>query len=530
MSGPKASDAQRACGDDESAPARRNESGTFPWASSSSERLFAAGAATLFFVAVLRFGWMSDDAFIALRAAQNFIHGHGLVSNPGERVQAFTNPLWVLLLLAPYALLRNAYWTALSMSLVCTALSAWLIGRRREASFAPAVTLVLLAASHSFVVFSTSGLENTLAHLLLAALVLESFRANGVRARLWFVLAGLLVLNRMDLGLLVLPGLVLEARALGIRNAARLALYAFAPLVVWLAFATSYYGFPFPNTAYAKLNLAVPRADVLLQGISYLVDAALRDPLVPIVILLGVLTSVRRGRSARTIAAALGVVLYLLYVVAIGGDFMSGRFLTAPYLVMVLLVAESLRTAQPIASALAAGAALAIAVPGLRRMPVDVQTSCHVPPSGIVDERDCYAEHTGIAQNFRKPKYKTHPYYADGLKWRAAGEPQISTLVGMSGVAAGPGVHIIDAYGLTDPLIARIRFDARDFRIGHLRRSVPEGYVETVKSGENRLRDPCLKDLYDDLALITRASLFAPGRWSAIWRTNFVRRSCSAAS
>ena len=47
---------------------------------------------------VLRYNFVSDDAFISLRYAANLLAGHGLVFNPGERVEGFTSPLWTLLL------------------------------------------------------------------------------------------------------------------------------------------------------------------------------------------------------------------------------------------------------------------------------------------------------------------------------------------------------------------------------------------------------------------------------------------------
>ena len=45
-----------------------------------------------------------------------------------------------------------------------------------------------------------------------------------------------------------------------------------APLLLWLLWATLYFGFPFPNTAYAKLNLEIPRSVLLSQGLTYVVD------------------------------------------------------------------------------------------------------------------------------------------------------------------------------------------------------------------------------------------------------------------
>ena len=47
-------------------------------------------------------GWFSsaawsltDDAFISFRYVRNLLEGHGLVFNPGERVEGYSNFLWV---------------------------------------------------------------------------------------------------------------------------------------------------------------------------------------------------------------------------------------------------------------------------------------------------------------------------------------------------------------------------------------------------------------------------------------------------
>src|SRR5687768_7432065 len=46
---------------------------------------------------IFNYGWISDDAYITARYADNLAHGHGPVFNVGERVQGFTHPLWFLL-------------------------------------------------------------------------------------------------------------------------------------------------------------------------------------------------------------------------------------------------------------------------------------------------------------------------------------------------------------------------------------------------------------------------------------------------
>ena len=66
--------------------------------------------------------FLCDDAFISFRYVRNLIEGHGLVFNPGERVEGYTNFLWVLELAALWGALglrpeHAAPW----LSVACTA-------------------------------------------------------------------------------------------------------------------------------------------------------------------------------------------------------------------------------------------------------------------------------------------------------------------------------------------------------------------------------------------------------------------------
>jgi arabinofuranosyltransferase len=42
--------------------------------------------------------WVSDDAFISFRYGRHLAEGEGLVWNPGEYVEGYTNLLWTLVL------------------------------------------------------------------------------------------------------------------------------------------------------------------------------------------------------------------------------------------------------------------------------------------------------------------------------------------------------------------------------------------------------------------------------------------------
>ncbi|KPJ64637.1 hypothetical protein AMJ44_12375, partial [candidate division WOR-1 bacterium DG_54_3] len=52
----------------------------------------------IFVVHSLFLDFTQDDAFISFRYVRNFVNGDGLVFNPGERVEGYTNFFWILLL------------------------------------------------------------------------------------------------------------------------------------------------------------------------------------------------------------------------------------------------------------------------------------------------------------------------------------------------------------------------------------------------------------------------------------------------
>ena len=59
--------------------------------------------ATLMLVASCYYPYVPDDAFISLRYARRLIQGLGLTFTEGERVEGYSNLLWVLAVSAPGA-------------------------------------------------------------------------------------------------------------------------------------------------------------------------------------------------------------------------------------------------------------------------------------------------------------------------------------------------------------------------------------------------------------------------------------------
>jgi arabinofuranosyltransferase len=479
----------------------------------------------LAFLAVLvRTAWLSDDALISLRSVLNVTHGFGLTFNIDERVQTFTHPLWVLLLTVAYLLAGNVYAAAFALS-IGVSLAAFWVAVGRAASAAQAwLVVVLLLFSRAFVDFSTSGLENPLSNLLLALFVAAALRVRpDGRPRLTtlWLLASLLYLSRPDDVLFAAPTVLAATwRAGRLGTSLRAAAVGLAPAALWTIFAVLYYGFPLPNTAYAKLSHGIHPSEVWRQGLLYLGDSLDRDPLTLAAIAFSIVFGLRTRGVARGLAVGLG--LYVGYVVSIGGDFMAGRFMAVP-LYLSALVLGWLARADARSWMVSAGifAALGLSSAQIPLLSDSRFDRTAVKPSGTVDERAVYFRTSSLMlasrQSFRDPA------------WPRADDPRPARrvletcgLMGSAGLEWGPYTHLLDECGLADPLLARLpALFNRDWRVGHFRRMIPRGYRESLEADANRLADPGLARYYDRLRALTRSpSLITRARLAEIWRTN----------
>lgn len=474
--------------------------------------------------------WISDDAGLTLRSIDNLHRGFGPTFNISERVQAYTHPLWMWLLALVTAFSHEYFFSTIVVSLICSIATLGIIAWRIDATDSGLViTAVGLLLSKSFIDYSTSGLENPLAHVLLV-----SFAAVYLRHlftphyRTLSLLAAAIVLNRQDHVLLIAPALIsLLVRPteqsgsrrvrwqLIDRSAIRHLLIGVVPVALWFGFSLLYYGFLFPNTAYAKLNTDVARWELMQQGLLYLFETFKNDPLLVIMLFIGSWLSLHRGHLYHR-ALALGIILYGVYIISIGGDFMVGRFLTAPLIIASVLVA----TLTPHHRA-----SYAIAIPLLLigiSNPVNPLLSNYlqqgqVDPTfsdsnGVTDERRYYAETSGLLHLNRAFFAQTSPIENTftTLAPLAQGARTITApTVGALGLAVGPGVHVIDELALGDPLLARLPAVYNpDWRIGHFYRTIPAGYVESIEHGENRISDPQLAQYYAALRLVVSGPLF----------------------
>lgn len=482
--------------------------------------------------AVVVTAWLSDDAFISFRCAINLVEGRGFTFNPGVRAQAFTNPLWTLLFAGAYAFTGEVYYTAIGLSLITVAAALFGLSRGASSWQGAALALTLLTLSRAFVEHSTSGLETGMSCALLA---LWASRREADGPTPWLAVS-LLLLNRMDLALIVAPTMAmwLWTRRHTPRAAAAAVGLGLAPFALWELFAVVYYGFPFPNTAYAKLGGGVEATQLWASGLFYLLNTLRLDPVTGVGLLFGPIAALTVG-ARRDRWLAVGALLYVVYVLRVGGDFMSGRLFVPPLFVAASLLSrlpQPTLATQSLISVVVLGA-LAPWRPfvesGIRpgeALKKESDRALFLDANQITDERGYYFQSTALITATRGEPMPRRALVAKGEALRRQVERSgggrhvaVRNALGLQGWAAGPSVHLVDTFGLADPLLARLPA-ARFWRVGHVERVVPEGYIETLRTGKNRLTDKDLAEYYERLSLVVSGPLWSGARLKEILRFN----------
>ena len=164
-------------------------------------------AALLFLPWFALLGWLAsvawfitDDAFISFRYVRNLVDGHGLVFNPGEYVEGYTNFLWVIELAAIWRVLgfrpeHVANWLSVIYTVGTIAVMLWWVARMpflRHRGLIAWMALGLICGSATFAVWTSGGGLETRQFtffVLVAVVCLGLYGANG-----WGLLAASLSL------------------------------------------------------------------------------------------------------------------------------------------------------------------------------------------------------------------------------------------------------------------------------------------------------------------------------------------------
>ena len=275
-----------------------------------------------------------DDANVFFVYARNLLDGHGFVFNAGgERVEGFTSLSWLLICGAAMAITSRFEVLLFAINVVVVAVALWRLhgfvadvlagfgvaGRDRGAivafTFIAAVALTPGFVIWSVVSLMDAGLWSGVFVLTAVAALRSRFDPDDTRAsRLLPLLLIVLVLTRPE-SLLLGPAMI--AIASGWAAAAAFGLAA-AGLIIWRL---AYFGYPLPNTYYATAGESI--VERLHAGFDYFSDFAVANPVVPVALAAGVITtsvSYKRYRAAAnpTARSLFGAQAGLLALMAAG--------------------------------------------------------------------------------------------------------------------------------------------------------------------------------------------------------------------
>lgn len=395
-----------------------------------------------------------DDAFISYRYAYNLVRGVGLVYNPGERVQGYTNFLWTLLAAAAIKLGRDPLaatrWLGVVAYAVACGLTAWLASLAgphplRRAS-ALAITCLLILQK-DFASFAGTGLETSFVALLLLAHGLVNHLAPRQRRRhriLAAVLPLVLVLTRLDTALAVVASVLAticfdsdvhgKSRIRALID--RFGLMALG-VVAYLLWTRVYYGDWLPNTYFAK------EADGLHPevGAAYLAAFVQSCPASLIMLMLiGYGLSAARGPKRAFLAyVAAATALQSLYAVKVGGDFMEYRFMWEYWPTVVcggVVAVDALAVRMLLGTTFCSALALAVA-----SFPTVLEKRYGMQSLSQMDGYAHLSERVGSALGQALP--------SDTML--------ATTLAGMAYFM--PDVTVIDQWGLNDKFVAHMRLN-----------------------------------------------------------------------
>lgn len=315
--------------------------------------------------------FIQDDAFTSLRYVENFVNGKGMVFNDGERVEGYTNFLWVMLLSAikfldlafnfnldlPFLAQFLSTLFGVPVLLIVYLLSKKILQSKTRESTAIVFSfssVIMVLFTTPFIYWSVSGMETSLFILLTLLSIYYFLDFENPRHRNFFVLFSILNSFLRPEGLFFFLLLIsfqmiknyMAVNEFGfsikLRNAfdkkiLNAVIVYFLPIGVYLAFRLAYFGYPFPNTFYAKTDF---RIEFLLRGWKYYTDF-LEAYMVYGILYLPMLIQLIRFKTNAIENVLIGFCLiYTVMIIFIGGDVLPiyRFFLTVMPLLFILFI------------------------------------------------------------------------------------------------------------------------------------------------------------------------------------------------
>jgi arabinofuranosyltransferase len=283
------------------------------------ELLLIIPALILFAVIAYHYNFIQDDAYITYRYAANYLNGHGLVYNIGERVEGFTNFGWLIYLImwgswgVDYIAVSQITGFIFGLGIIYL---TFLIGRllfTDKNKWFVLLPVYLVSVNLSLAYWSPAGLETA------------AFAFVAMLSVYWYLKRSWLLIFSLALGVWLRPegalvaGLLLVVEAIMEKGLPRFTLSStLAALVMSLPlvfFKLFYYGSILPNPFYAKTGFDLEQ---LSSGLEYAGRFMSHYGFYGFGLVLPLLFIRRLSSKVKVIW--LFTVLYMLYIVLVGGD------------------------------------------------------------------------------------------------------------------------------------------------------------------------------------------------------------------
>jgi len=308
--------------------------------------------------------FVQDDAYITFRYVKNFIAGNGLVFNIGEYVEGYSNFLWLLLLSLTSVLGFGIEKTSTNLSIFFGLTTIILIYKltefvlktnedRNSTNYKNVFTLIpalLLVLTGSFGYWAVSGMETSLFVSLILFSIFIYFKQPGGKLKYSLpVLMFLIYLLRPE-GLVVFF-LIYSYKLFYILLRKRkdykpefmkllIELIIFLiPLLLYTTFRLFYFGYPFPNTYYAKSGFSI----IYLQaGLDYFWGFCKAYLIYGLLLIIPFYLFFGKRITSEISFLFYFIISYILVVILLGGDVLAFyRFLLPVAPVIYLLITLS---------------------------------------------------------------------------------------------------------------------------------------------------------------------------------------------
>jgi hypothetical protein len=434
-----------------------------------------------------RYFVLFDDAMISMRYARNLAAGHGLVWNPGgERIEGYTNPLWVIFMaffhLFPIPASKMSLFVQVSGAafLMANLIFVKKIARTLSGSWLVALLAVILTAFYTPLNnWGLQGMEVSALALITSVAVwiaLTSLALN--RFTPWiYVLLGISTLVRIDMAVpyLILLGFLTLADP---PNRRHHLLWGLGTLAFFLLgqtlFRLAYYGEVLPNTYYLKME-GYPLFSRIARGLYVLFRFIWSFNWLLFLLPFAVLFF-RRDRAV--VLAILVILGQLAYSVYVGGDAWEHRGGANRYISIVM----------PLFFVLFVYAADLLRAAILNRLQAGTRSAQVISLAGLVTFVLAGMLNMNLLQDFRSLErwaLVRQPLFIEGnkeyvqiaLALKKITRPQASVAVVSAGaIPYFSELSAIDLLGKNDARIAHSQahgagniFDLENFRPGHMK-------------------------------------------------------------